>query len=284
MKLLKEELQRDQTLEVDQETLNRIGADYIFSRPSAGEPEFRQLFEELHQEKIGHTWKKYPLLDIGNLANVISEENKKRPTQFFFFYAQKGNQASLMGAATIAESICNSFQYKGLPVLSRCYIRRAYRNNRLYTPMLVRRIEYCEQMYGDELKAIHLGTSNIRVLKSALSNAFQNFKLVGNEVLDCGKYREIIFDFLRFSPSYQESCMTRLPEIDPLLGDYFKKVLNNSLSSAEAMAFKEKLKIHSDQPIAAELSCLLDKIGITQIDESLIEQDLKDIIFAHRED
>ncbi len=268
---------------VSDETLDRLRIDAVVCLDQVYERDFKNLLFELKEMKVGHTWKKYPILDIGNYYNIQTQENKKRDTKFFFYYAIKNGEPDFLGTATVASKINHDFKHDGFPVISRCFILKKYRENRFYAPILKHRIKFCEDTFGKELKAIHMGTSNIRVLKATLNDSLLDFKFIGCENLDCGSYKELVYDFLKFSPDYLEQLLSTTMKIDSRLHDFISQIVNLEFSSNKFLNFKALVdEAKGDSPIIGEFADLIEAIGVIQSDEVSSDKLLAKVKFDSR--
>jgi hypothetical protein len=210
---LKQIYKTPQLIEVDQETLRRIGFSHVLAKESICSKGIQILSEELIQCKSAHSWK--PLVqDNFSLDSIHHYEEKKRPSIIFSYY---GDSKEYIGSAVVAFKINHKFNYQGYPVLARAFIREKYRNNRLYYPILCHRINFCEQLLGDNLCAIHMGSNNPRIYNLIEKRRFLNFVHIGSEVLEGEKDSPIVRDFIR---PYQ----TLMNQLDKELHDPSKQI------------------------------------------------------------
>lgn len=195
-------------LKIEPSTLARAGLVQIEVRNDCNPNDLFELIQNVKHSEDAHTWQNLKIdRPEDSLVVLESFESAKRPTKIFFYYGTRiGSQASvLVGAATVAERLSSQFPFAGYPVIARCVINEEFRNFRLYFPILKHRFDYCISHFGKELKAIHMGTQNKRVLKSIKSSFFGlNFCYVGDELLKLRFSQERVHDFLWFSPSLKQ--------------------------------------------------------------------------------
>lgn len=200
---------------VSKETLKMAGLDSVVVRQIASDFEVRSLLKNLCSEKSTHTWQN--LIDIGRgdaFELLCNFENKKRPTDFFFYYGIKGSGEELVGVGTVAHRINQTFPHEGFPVIARCFIKQNYRNFRLYMPILQHRFEFCRIRFGDNLKGIHLGSQSPRIFSVVKKNLFGlPFIYVGDELLDQRSSKERVRDYLWLSSKSVESLNRLVSEI-----------------------------------------------------------------------
>lgn len=162
-----------------------------------------KLIEGIHAEDCVHSWKNIKLNASSSILDeLIQSENKKRPTDFFFYKAvRKNGEHTLLAVGTVAHKISSNFAHDGYPVIARCYIVPEFRNYRLYMPILKHRFEFCHKFFGDRLRGIHLGSQNPRIHSVVKKNLFElPFSYIGDEYLSQKDSFERVFDYLWFSP------------------------------------------------------------------------------------
>ena len=176
----------------------------------ASDQEILEFIKSVKSENCIHSWKDVQLGRSGGyLEELIGFENKKRPTQIFFYYGIKSStERILIAAATVALKITNDFKHEGFPVLARCYIKQDYRNLRLYFPILKHRFDYCTKVFGKKLRGIHLGSANPRVFHVIKKNMLGfPFCYLGDEYLSLGQSNNRVHDFLWLSNSFTEELL-----------------------------------------------------------------------------
>ncbi len=227
MAIRKHRVNSPKILSVDAETLKKVGFSKVVSRPNICEQGLRILQQELARCKTAHSWK--PFFKETICCNTLIQlENQKRPTFIFSYY---GNDQEYIGSATIALKINNNFQHDGFPVIARAFIREKYRNYRLYFPILLDRIQFCEQHLGDELRGIHMGSNNPRIYGLTMRKRFLDFIHIGSEILKGEKDSPIVRDFIKPYPKLITSVNNELSRRESeLLVHAIRKAFNQSLS------------------------------------------------------
>ena len=169
--------------------------------------QFRQLLDELCGDDCVHTWAetldKSPEVDDPATA-VLFHEAEHRPTEFVSYLGMRTDGSlELVAVGSVAERITHAFPFDGFPVIARCYMRRRFRGAGLYRYLLSQRVALCHEIWGERLKAIHLGTANSRVMSSATSTiSGARFVQVGEEDLGSGALKHRVAALFSFTPSF----------------------------------------------------------------------------------
>lgn len=178
--------------------------------------QFRQLLDELCGDGCVHTWAE--TLDESPEASdpvmaVLAHEAEHRPTEFVSYLGMRADGSlELVAVGSVAERISHAFPFDGFPVIARCYMRRRFRGAGLYRYLLAQRVALCQEIWGQQLKAIHLGTANPRVMSSATSTiaagpggAGARFVQVGEEDLGSGALQHRVAALFSFTQSFSRS-------------------------------------------------------------------------------
>ncbi len=211
----------------------RVSAD-----STADETSLRSLLTELHEEECAHSWKNIPN-DMG-LEALNEYENTHRPTTLFFYHAVRDDRSrDLIGAASVADKVSTIFPHSGFPVLARCYIRRRWRGKGLYRRILRHRLEFCKGRFGDQLMAVHMGTSDEGVTACIAKplDEWPPFTAIGRESLRIGSEVRLVRGYLLFLIRYRRALYKFLREITNQRGqDRLKKAIDGMLIGAETSA------------------------------------------------
>lgn len=205
---------------------------------TADETSLRSLLIELHAEECAHSWKNIPN-DMGFEA-LNEYENTQRPTTLFFYHAVRGDcSRDLIGAASVADKVSAIFPHSGFPVLARCYIRRRWRGKGLYRRILRHRLEFCKGRFGDQLMAVHMGTSDEKVMGCIAKplDDWPPFTDIGCESLRMGSEIRLVRGYLLFLIGYRRALYKFLKDITDQRGqDRLKKAIDGMLGGAETSA------------------------------------------------
>lgn len=175
--------------------------------------DLRRLFSCLHQEGAVHSWKNVGAEGQHRVEGLLEWENRRRPTQLFFFHVAHGDQLHLVAAAAVAETLTRTFPYPGFCVLSRCYIMPEFRGRGLYRRVLRHRLEYCRARLGDALRAIHIGTADPRIARAITTQpapGWPAFTHLGKEELRVAGQTSLVHDYLLFVPEYVQRLQRAL--------------------------------------------------------------------------
>lgn len=167
------------------------------------------LLEALRAEPCVHSWKAHlPTsgpCDAEVVRRLLTVERARRPTVAFAYVAedQRGLEEVVAVGCVSARLRCD-FGEAGFPVLARCYIRPPWRRRGLYRALLEHRVAWCEERWGDRLRAIHLGTADPAVWKVATASegGAPRFVHIGDEDLVVGAQVHAVRDLLAFDAGY----------------------------------------------------------------------------------
>jgi len=196
----------DTILDVDSETLDRLGFKNIIAKDGISSEGLKALKEELAKCETAHSWKQLingPL----DYEKFVNFESKKRPTKIFSYY---GDGKEYIGSAAVASKINNDFPSEGFPVIARAFIKKQYRNHRLYFPTLLQRIHFCESIFKGELMGIHMGSNNPRVYEMIKRKEFLGFSHVGSEILESESEIPFVRDYFKPYPRLANSIESEL--------------------------------------------------------------------------
>lgn len=209
-KALAVKAEKKRHLILDPKTLQMAELDHVEISRDISTQDAAILFGGIQSEDCVHSWKNVKLKDSSSLVGELKAfENKKRPTEFFYYYAAKKNgERKILGVGTVAHKISGNFAHEGYPVIARCYITPEFRNYRLYMPILKHRFEFCIDYFGDRLRGIHLGSQNPRIHAVVKKNLFDlPFSYIGDEWLGQKDSVERVFDYLWFSPQLRNELL-----------------------------------------------------------------------------
>ena len=184
-------------------------------RQSAG-----QLLLSLSGESgAGHTWRRFVAgkhLDAGTLVDLVeSQLLKGRPTTCFTYIGETSSGEDVaVGFAAISAKVSVEFPFAGYPVLARAFIHPNFRGFGLYRHIVAHRVEACEQTFGTELMAIHMGAAvpAVSSVQRSRIGYLEPFVKIGCEVLDLGEQKVDVVDLLAVSPRF-------MAELTDSLGD-----------------------------------------------------------------
>jgi hypothetical protein len=163
----------------------------------------QRLLASLMQEDCVHSWKNFGA--DGTLEHLLEWENRRRSTQLFFFYLERGGQTRMVAASAVADRLSRDFPYPGFCVLGRCYIMPEFRSYGFYRQVLHYRLEYCRDHFGSALNAIHIGAVNdriSRVIKNHALPGWPRFVHLGEEELPVAGEIRRVGDYLLLLPDY----------------------------------------------------------------------------------
>lgn len=189
----------------------RLGFDYLVATSELHDRDLRAVLTTLKHEEVAHTWRKYDVDDTDCAATLRVIENDRRPTLIIGYYGVNHDGSyALLAVGTIAERISQNFAHDGFPVVARCCVNPTYRGRGLYRIVLSHRIELCFRLWGSELKGIHLGTSNpriVHVLANFRMPRVTGFALVGMEKLGLGATTEMVGAYLLPTKRYARALL-----------------------------------------------------------------------------
>jgi hypothetical protein len=189
----------ESTIKVHDEVLRRLGWRYIIAKQTVSDEELLRLLSDLRTSNDAHAWRLFfPSPGLSVAEQLLEFENKRRPTVIYFYHAVNDkNQQEFIGTGAIASKINNDFPFSGFPVAARGFIFEKYRNNRLYTPLLIHRIEMCQKVWGSNLNGVHLGSANPRIFQSVKKSFFGlPVVYIGNEIQTYQNHQSKVRDYL----------------------------------------------------------------------------------------
>lgn len=302
--LKKEIIVGSRPCEVSKETLKKLNWKSVIVKETVENEQLKPLLTELQQGDYGHTWRWFDFTQSSNISKDLYEfENKKRNTKIFYFYGiTNKNEEVLFGAGTVSDKPNANFPFTGFPVIARSYIINNFRNSRLYFPMLKFRMDVCQELFGDQLRAIHLGSSNPRVFQTVKKKEIGiPFLFLGNENIGPSDECCIVRDFLWLTDEYRSqlenlvaTCNSNssgdvvLGKLSQLLNDFLANN-NDSTFYLDLVQILDKLKSKSTNltPIndkaLNQLMTLMEEIPVTKSDTiSEEEKNLNSIITYKR--
>lgn len=176
--------------------------------------DLRRLLKYLTQEDCVHSWKNFGI--EGTLDELLAWENRRRPTEIFFFYDRRGSEAHLVGVGAVSDRLTSEFPHLGFCVLSRCYIVPEYRTRGMYRPLLHYRMERCLKKFGDALNGIHIGSVEgrvSRVLSDHLFPGWSAFVHLGEEDLRISGEGRVVNAYMLLMPGYIQRIIRELAGI-----------------------------------------------------------------------
>jgi hypothetical protein len=199
------------------EVLIRFGWRRLVWTRSIYRDQFSQLLDELCGDECVHTWADtLDELPEGDdpVTAILASEVEHRPTEFVSYLGIRTNGSlELVAVASVAERISHEFPFDGFPVIARCYMRRQFRGAGLYRHLLSQRVALCHEIWTEQLKVIHLGTANPRVMSSATSSiSGARFVQVGEEDLGSGALQHRVAALFSFTPSFSRSLHKAVDE------------------------------------------------------------------------
>lgn len=198
--------------------------------------DLQQLLYCMRAERGAHSWRNFAL--DGSLDELQKWENALRPTTLFFYYEQEGppgeSRSRLLGAASVADKIHRDFPHSGFPILARCFILPAFRGHGLYRRIVQQRLDFCHSRFGDDLKAIHLGTADPRVVHhiTARPGAPVRFLRIGSQVVRAGDEDCLVGAFLHVTPTFTQALVQPLQANAPPLVRALQECLAQLLAGA----------------------------------------------------
>jgi GNAT superfamily N-acetyltransferase len=174
----------------------------------ANATDLKDLLRCLAAEDCAHSWKSFGT--EGTADELLRWENELRPSRLFFFYLDAGTRRQLVGAGAVADTLAHGFPHAGFCVVGRCYVMPAFRGSGFYRRMLHYRLERCREKFGNELNAVHLGTSSRKVERVVTTEGlpgWPRFICVGKERLTVGGHVEMVAAYMSFLPAFlQRLC------------------------------------------------------------------------------
>ncbi|HEV3040686.1 MAG TPA: hypothetical protein VHA33_23175 [Candidatus Angelobacter sp.] len=187
------------------------GLEEIMVSETVDPGNLKRLLGCLVNEDCVHSWRNFG--SDGTLDALLEWENRLRPTKLFFFYIQHQGELIMIGASAVAEKLTRDFPYPGFCVLGRCYIMPQFRSYGFYRYILSYRLDYCKERFGDELKAIHIGSVNdriSRVISSHNLDGWSRFIHLGEEELHVAGQVKTVGAYMLLLPQYIHSLQRAL--------------------------------------------------------------------------
>ena len=210
---------------------------HLVVRQSIEASDLRRLFDCLREEDCVHSWKNVGLESRRTVEGLVEWENQRRPTELFFFYAERGSHVQLVAASAVAERLTHEFPYAGFCVLTRCYIMPEFRGQGLYRPILHYRLEYCRERWGNGLHGIHIGTVDERIARSITRRSlpgWPTFAHIGKEELRVAGEVRTVDDYMLLTPEYVRRLQHALTGADaPSCVDELRERLSMLESAGE---------------------------------------------------
>jgi hypothetical protein len=174
-----------------------------------------EMLSTLPHETCSHSWRallpKTGAIDARDVERVVTCENARRPTTFYWFWISRGGTDELFAVATVADRISRDAPIDGFPVLARSYIRPEYRSRGLYDCLVSHRVAQCRLRFGAALRGIHFGTTDPRILRPARRHLQPIF--LGQELLRCPEGTHHVSDYLALAPTYAAQLRAELAAI-----------------------------------------------------------------------
>jgi hypothetical protein len=173
--------------------------------------DLRRILTYLEQEDCVHSWKNFGI--ERTLDELLEWENRRRPTELFFFYDRRGSETELVGVGAVSDRLTGDSPHVGFCVLSRCYIVPEYRTRGMYRPLLHYRMEHCLKKFGDALNGIHIGSVEdrvSRVLSDHRLPGWPAFVHLGEEELSISGEGRMVGAYMLLMPGYIQRIMREL--------------------------------------------------------------------------
>lgn len=179
--------------------------------------DLHRLFECLLHEDCVHSWRNIGPEGQRTLEGLVEWENRRRPTQLFFFYMERGGQLHIVAASAVAERLTHDFPHPGFCVLTRCYIMPEFRGQGSYRRILHYRLEYCRARFGDGLRGVHIGTVDDRIARAITMRSMPSwprFIHLGKEELRVAGQIRTVGDYMLLVPEYVHKLQYALAGAD----------------------------------------------------------------------
>jgi GNAT superfamily N-acetyltransferase len=200
----------EELLPVPDELLREMGWSRFVALLDARTDLVSPVLKELRGESCVHSW--HTLLaqwkgdDEASLVDALLQAAKEqRPTTVFTYAGCRSDGTfEVVGIAAVSDQIRHGFQHAGFPVIARAFLLREHRGKGLYPYMVQHRLDFCESRWGDELRAVHLGSADPAVWATVSNNAHLSlpFLYIGDEDLEVVGSHHEVRDFLAFAPPY----------------------------------------------------------------------------------
>jgi len=198
----------------------------------------------------------------GIAASFLEQLESDRATTLFTYTAVQGEVREPLAVAAISPRVSPDFPHEGFPVLARCFLREFARGLGLYPVLVQHRLRRCEQHFGEDLCAVHIGAARDPVLSTLLRGleGGPRFYCAGEEELVVGGDSYWVKDFIAPMGPWREAL---LDSPEPL-GLLFARVLRGEPVSLGQV--RESLRVaeamDESAPAARQWVELCDAIGV----------------------
>ena len=207
-----------------------LGFERIVARPGL-EADATVLLAELKVERCGHSWRD-ALVGVeeedsaGLVEAVEAAAAAARPTTLFSYWGQGAKGEAPIAVAALSSHISHGFSTDGFPVIARCFVRRCYRGEGLYPHLLRHRLDLCHRLWGEELRAVHIGAADPAVVATLSRQDLKemSFACVGLERLLVAGESFHVPDFLAATPRFRRDLAQELRDSDPKIALLSQKV------------------------------------------------------------
>jgi hypothetical protein len=218
------------TVPVPEALCAELGFERIVARPGL-EAGATVLLAELKIERCGHSWRD-ALVDVdaqdiaGLMKAVEVAAAAARPTTLFSYWGQGDGKEAPIAVAALSSHVSNGFPHPGFPVIARCFVRRCYRGEGLYPHLLRHRLDLCHSLWGEELRAVHIGAADPAVLATLSRKTPEgvSFACVGSERLWVAGESFSVPDFLGATPRFRQDLAQELRDSDLKIAVLAQKV------------------------------------------------------------
>lgn len=154
----------------------------------------------LKNETAAHVWQNF-----SSSEELLAYELSLRQTHFFFYTSVISGVLRVLGVATVASSVRQSFTDTGFPVIARAFVFPEFRGSGIYQRMLKHRVDWCKRTWGSDLCGIHLGTDTPKVEACARGLGFSQ---IGLQRLLIKDKPVDVKAFLLFEPSFKQRLLS----------------------------------------------------------------------------
>ncbi len=188
-----------------------VGEKEIVASKHVEPEDLNRLLKSLARESCVHSWRNFD--PNGSLGALLAWENRRRPTEIFFFYLEEAGERHLFAAGAVASRLKRDFPHPGFCVLGRCYIMPQFRGRGLYRSLLRYRLDHCRERFGGELRAIHIGSTDeriARVIRNHRIAGWPAFTHLGHEELTVANEVREVDAYLLMLPEYVGRVLSNL--------------------------------------------------------------------------